>query len=182
MYYDLTLDNFRYLIQSLGYVTKDQVHRFFRDVEDVQNIQFYLDRLSTSKFIEVVDKNRVIYKARKTRPLQPAVMNARLRAFWVVASQKSSDVIDVFTMAYPTQLGFITANNLSYDITICDTPVHAQIACRKWKEWLPEGVQDHTHHIALVRNREAGKGLDMYGFSSYCVLDAENKPSFYLYN
>lgn len=181
MIYAMTLDNIRYLMQSIGYFSKEQIHSFFRDAEDEKNIQYYLDRLVGSKYLDVVDQRRVIYKARKAKPLSQDAINSLIRAFWIVANLSSEEVIDVFPASYPTQLGFITKNNIYYDVTICDTHVHAQLAHKRWREWLPEGESDRTHHIALVRNREAGKDLDKYGFSSFCVLDKEHKPNYYQY-
>lgn len=182
MIFEYTRDNIMYLMSNIEYASISQLIRFFSDTEDRENVSYYIKKLIAGRDLVLVNADRGLIKIRKASPINDAFISARVRAFWLIAEMKSRNITDVFRMQYPSQLGFITANNECYDITICDTLIHAQLAKKKRDEELAKGTIDQVSHIAIVRDTDIGNQLAAYGFDTFCLLDAEHKPSYYYWS
>lgn len=184
MLYESLWQNLIYITKALGYITVDQLDAIFEDHVDYEKLRYYINRLISIRELELIDAKEGILKAHLTTILTPVSMRSRLNAISVMTAKKSKELVDMFVTRYPSQIGFITSDNIYYDVTdltTCIDTTLAQLARQKWLAGLPEGAEDLTHHVALVSNKNFAEELKNFGFSSFCTLNGLGEPQFYVF-
>ena len=178
MLYERTQLNILSLFRTVGYARPDQLIRFFSDAPDAKSVEFYIKQLLSSQYLVLGNQGNIL-KYRKAPNITHSAIVNRLNALWVLASFDSSEVRQVYLMPYPTELAFITNDNLAYDVTCCDSTTVAQMAMTKREQSLPAGVTDDINHIVIVPNAQIGESLSPYGFDSYCIFDSNKMPHYH---
>lgn len=177
MLYESTPDNMTALVRTVGYISKEQMLRFFRDVDDPVRNDYFIKQLWKNRLFDIDDAKGIISWHMGPK-INEREIKRRIRAFWVIASFKSKNIRDVILLSYPFQFMFVTHNNEVYDIAVLSSKEEATVAQRKLSMWRVEGVEDDVNHIAIVGTEAFGKTLEPYGFDSYCVLDRSYKPKY----
>lgn len=168
------------LLRAVGYMKTEQIMRFFSDADDAQNIPFYIKQQVDEKNF-LYDKSRDILQFRRAEPIKSDVVLKRIRALWVLSAFGSSDVRQVFLIPYPGEYMFITSDDRCYDVICVDNNTIAQLAMYNRTKFLPKDMPDEVNHIAVVGNADFGRRLDAYQFDSYCTLDGEHNPQYFVW-
>lgn len=178
MIYEATVDNLISLVRTIGFAQIDQLNRFFRDVEDKDNVPFYISELVKRRMFDL-DSTKSIVKFHNYPNLKTTEAKSLMRAFWVIASFGSNNIRHVAMLPYPSQYYFVSADNEAYDLTICATITDAQLAARSFRFAIPENAVDTINHIAIVNSVQEGEALAQYKFDSYCIFDANMMPQYH---
>ena len=178
MIYKSTKTNIIVLLRNLGTLSKEQIQRFFSDTTSIVSINNILNEMTIYNFLRYDDvKERYSYNASYLK-VKDNIIDRRIDAFWVLANYGSSQITQVFVPEYPGTLSFITADNLLYDVTVCNSLSAAQLASMVLKTYIGNGI-DNATHIAVVRDRSMEQQLREYGYDSYCIIDDKDHDSHY---
>lgn len=181
MLYEATPDNLRFIVRAVGTLKKEQILRFFSDTVDSMNLEYYIKELTDSRIFDYDETRELVSWHTRTRFID-AIVEARIKAFWIITSFRSNAIKEIDLLPYPSQFQFITHNNGVYDITVVNMPQDAMLAQSARNRTLYEGVEDEVNHIALVSNERLGLALGPYGFDSFCTLDKDMKPQYGTWN
>ena len=163
------------VIRQVGFLKREQIHRFFADCEDANNIDFYVKQYLSMHEFDYDDQKDIVSWHGGSR-IETTAMNTYIHAFWVIAAFPSESIREIIKLQYPFQYEFITKDDECYDITLCYNENVARIAYRQRIRMSIPDVDDDVNHIALVYNREDGEALRPYGFDSFCYLDKNHRP------
>ena len=177
MLYEATPDNLRLVVRTAGTLLRDQLLRFFSDTDDSLNVEYYIKELAAQRIFDYDDGKETVSWHTASRVTE-AVAQARIQAFWIIASFRSRAVKEIVLLPYPSQFLFLTHTNDVYDISCCTGTTDAMLVKRARQATICEGVEDEVNHIALVTSERVGRQLGAYGFDSYCVLDGNCKPQY----
>ena len=173
-------DSIRLFLEHTGLASRAQLERFFAKRPDIGYLDPILNSLVRGKKIDY-DATLSLYTAdyRAMHLMSEREIQNRVKAVWCLTAYSERELFQFYALRYPLQLGFITANNTVYDITVLDSRAEAQLAYAKFSRLTPPMTDDLIRHIAVVPDGELGKITALYGFSSYCLLTEDNTPKFY---
>lgn len=101
-------------------------------------------------------------------------------AFWPIAEigcDRIKEIIPIITPQKSATLMFSTMDRQQYDLTWCFLPADITKAVAEWNAC---PYEQPTNHVALVKTRELGQAALTAGFDSYCILDAEHHPQYFI--
>lgn len=168
------------LLHSLGSLQKEQLVRFFSDTMEERQFNVLLKQLTSYNYIKYDKETDRYYWSREEEYIDE-IKGRTIRAFWIAASSGSRKIAEIYPLNYPQQLGFITDENVIYDVTVCYSQTDALAAKEARDRNRIEGVPDGVNHVAVVNDRELGKELGRYGFDVYCMIDPETHIPYYEY-
>lgn len=177
MLYESTLDNILALVHATGYIQKEQLLRFFSDVKDSINVEYYLAQLVKNRLMDCDERTNII-SWHGIRKIRSSEVQRRIQSLWILVSFRSMNVRDITLLPYPAQYMFVTHANDVYDVTTISSREEAAVAQKKMRLGQIEGVEDDVNHIAIVDNEALGQELGPYGFDSYCLLDLAHRPRY----
>lgn len=181
MQYDILFENILQVVNDLKYIHQEQLNRIFSDVATPKRVEHILTSLvgrGSIRWWNNDSETHILTTREYVRKTEKEV-NELITALWVVTTKKSKEIRLIYTMRYPSQVGFVTETNELYDVTICNSVQTAELAVRTWNRSMREGTEDNTRHIALVPSREFCDEIKFYGFSYFCVLNDNYEPMFY---
>ena len=178
MLYESTPNNITAFMHAVGVANKEQILKFFSDVPDAINIEYYLEQLVKNRLLDY-DEYKKLYSWHAMAQINDAEKRLRIHALWVIVSFRSNQIREISVLLYPSQFLFVTHENEVYDITVCYSKTDASLAARKLRMSRIEGVEDDINHIAVVNSDVLGVEIGAYGiFDSYCILDKAHKPRY----
>lgn len=178
MIYKNTPDNIIYILRKVGALKKEQLIRFFSDAEDSFNVPYYIEELIDERVIDYNEKYDILSWHNAHIKIGPE-MARDIKAFWIPASFKSSKVLDIIPVPYPSQFLFITHDNKVYDITVCDSELQGMMAESVRKLYQVDGMEDEVFHIAVINHKEDNKEIAGFGFDAYCIYNRSYEPKYY---
>ena len=162
----------------MGVLQREQLLRFFSDENDPGSVSRLLKKLENYSFIRYdSEADRYAYNSADLKVDE--IRRRVIRAFWVVAQCGSREVLQLFQLDYPSQIMFITAGNIPYEITVCYSENDAMLTERTRRLHAVSGERDCVNHVAVVPDRELGERLGKYGFDCWCTLDPESRIPHY---
>lgn len=178
MLYEQTPVNLEMLVREIGIVKREQLVRFFSDVESEKRINYYIKvMIENHQFL--YDKDRDLIQWHTTPKQILEEREKRIEAFWIPVSFRSTNVKEIIVLHYPFQFMMITHDDEIYDIAVCYDSSTAYVARRRIEmSMLPE-IEDEVNHILLTNEEETGNKLGKYGFDSFCILDEKNEPHYF---
>ena len=177
MLYEATPDNLRLVVRTAGTLLREQICRFFSDTDDSLNVEYYIKELTAQRIFDFEEEKDTVSWHTAPRVNETSVQ-ARIQAFWIIASFRSRAVKEIVLLPYPSQFLFLTHTNDVYDISVCTGTTDAMLVKRMRQATVCDGVEDEVNHIALVSSDRVGRQLGAYGFDSYCTLDGNRKPQY----
>ena len=160
-------DNIRQIIRTFDVVEYGQLVRYFVDEDhDEKSVRNLLDYLIRTNFFRLtrykegqrndkdkISGNRLLYTS--------GIVNNLIKLFWVPVSLKANNIQTIIVSnTYPTQITFVTADNVVYDVTYC-------------------GVKDEIYHMAMIEQEYLKDEITHCGFDGYCMLSPNNVPIYY---
>ncbi len=179
-------DNIRQIIRTFDVVEYGQLVRFFVDENhDEKSIRNLLDYLIRTNFFRLtrykegqrndkdkISGNRLLYTS--------GVVNNLIKLFWVPVSLKADNIQTIIVSnTYPTQITFVTADNVVYDVTYCSDVKDAVLTKSLREKSRIKGVKDEIYHMAMVENEYIKEEIKQCGFDGYCILSPNNVPIYY---
>ncbi len=101
-----------------------------------------------------------------------------IRAVDVMCELRSDDIRWFFLDDYPTEITFITEDNIAYDVTVFDESswvAKYALVMRLRTKCLPDGEDDPFQHIAVVPNMEILRKVEPLGWAMYAMVDGQGK-------
>ena len=179
-------DNIRQIIRTFDVVEYGQLVRFFVDEDhDEKSVRNLLDYLIRTNFFRLtrykegqrndkdkISGNRLLYTS--------GIVNNLIKLFWVPVSLKANNIQTIIVSnTYPTQITFVTADNVVYDVTYCGDVKDAVLAKSFREKSKIKGVKDEIYHMAMIELEYLKDEITHCGFDGYCMLSPNNVPIYY---
>lgn len=186
MLYESTAHNMWLLVRTMGYLRKEQIMQFFSDVDDRNNLDFYLEKLIKDRIFDLSEDQQFVSFHTTPKIKTPEIKN-RIRAFYIPATFKSKRVREISLMSYPAVLEFVTYENEVYDVSVITCRSDAQIGREHRIKLLVKTVDtnepiDDVVHVAIVPNAAVGKEIAPFDYDSFCLLDKTGTPNYYTWD
>ena len=106
MLYEATPDNLRLVVRTAGTLLREQICRFFSDTDDSLNVEYYIKELTAQRIFDFEEEKDTVSWHTAPRANEASVQ-ARIQAFWIIASFRSRAVKEIVLLPYPSQFGAV---------------------------------------------------------------------------
>lgn len=167
---DLTLsEQIIHFVKTLRVVREDQIIRFFMDWGE-NNVDYELEGLLERRWLYEQDEDRISTIKNLHAPMNS--FDSCIDAVEALCLLRSKQVNWIVAMDYPIDIMFGTTDNIVYDVTSFDENWQAKASITQMvrNRQTPEGVEDITQHVAVIRDESLMGKLLPLGFSLFLVL------------
>lgn len=167
---DLTLsEQIMHFVKTLRVVREDQILRFFKDWGEA-NVDYELEGLLLRKWLHEQDEDRISTVQNLHAPMHS--FDSCVDAVEALCLLRSKQVNWIVAMDYPVDIMFGTTDNIVYDVTTFDENWQAKASLTQMvrNRLTPEGIEDITQHVAVIRDESLIRKLLPLGFALFLII------------
>lgn len=167
---NLTLsEQIMHFVKTFRVVREDQIVRFFTDWGET-HVHYELEGLLIQKWLHELDEDRISTVQNLHAPMKS--FDSCIDAIEALCLLRSNQVDWIVSMDYPIDIMFGTTDNIVYDVTAFDENWQAKASLTQMvrNRLTPEGIEDITQHVAVVRDESLIRRLLPLGFSLFLVI------------